>query len=90
MSFYYVYVLQSLKIDWKYVGYTADLIKRFKEHNNGESPSTSRYKPFILIFYEGYLSKKDAKRREIYFKTTKGKTSLGTMLKDYLKDKKEH
>jgi len=30
-------------------------------------------------------NKKDAKRREQYFKSTKGKTTLRSMLKEYLK-----
>lgn len=83
MEFYYVYVLQSVKLNWIYVGSTSDLRQRFKSHNNGENLSTKEYKPFKLIFYEAYLSKKDALRREEYFKTTKGKTTLRTMLKEY-------
>jgi len=37
-----------------------------------------------MIFYEAYRNLKDAKRREKYFKTTKGKTTLKIMLKEYL------
>ena len=87
MGFYYVYVLQSLKTNWIYVGSTSDLRKRFKSHNDGENLSTKNYRPFKLIFYEAYLSKKDALRREEYFKTTKGKTTLKTMLKKYFSEK---
>lgn len=87
MNFYYVYVLQSLKLDWIYVGSTSDLRQRFKSHNSGENLSTKGYKPFKLIFYEAYLSKKDALRREEYFKTSKGKTTLKTMLKEYFSGK---
>ena len=87
MKFYYVYVLQSLKVDWIYVGFTSDLRKRFKSHNDGENLSTKGYTPLKLIFYEAYLSKKDALRREEYFKTTKGKTTLRIMLKEYFSEK---
>jgi putative endonuclease len=84
MKFYYVYILQSAPIaTWIYVGYTEDLKKRLAEHNNGESPSTKHRRPYKLIHYEAYASKKDAKRREMYLKTTKGKTTLRTMLNDY-------
>ena len=38
-----------------------------------------------LIYYEIYKNKKEAKRREKYFKTTKGKTTFKIMLKEYLK-----
>ena len=43
MSFYYVYVIQSLKADWIYVGSTSDLRKRFKSHNDEENLSTNGY-----------------------------------------------
>lgn len=83
MKYYYVYILQSKNKDFLYVGFTKDLRKRLKEHNNGEELSTKHYAPFDLIHYEAYRNEKDAKRREEYFKTTKGKTTLRTMLKEY-------
>lgn len=64
MTFYYVYVLKSLKFDFIYVGFTRDLKKRFKEHNNKEELSTKHYAPFNLIHYEAYKNEKDAKRRK--------------------------
>ena len=84
MKFYYVYVLKSLNKDFIYVGFTSDLRKRFKEHNNKEELSTKHYVPFELIHYEAYKNIKDAKRREGYFKTTKGRAVLKNMLKEYL------
>ena len=87
MKFFYVYVLRSIDKDFIYVGVTANLKKRFSEHNNKEELSTKHYAPFELIFYEAYRNEKDAKRREEYFKTTKGKTTLRMMLKEYLKEK---
>lgn len=80
---YYVYVLQSLIDSKLYIGYIADLENRLKEHNSGECFSITSRSPFKLIFYEAYLNKEDAKRREHYFKTTKGKTTLRQMLKNY-------
>ena len=83
MKFYYVYVLRSLKFNFIYVGFTMNLRRRLKEHNNKEELSTKHYAPFELIFFEAYRNQKDAKRRERYFKTTKGKAVLKNMLKDY-------
>lgn len=83
MKFYYVYILKSINKDFLYVGFTKDLKKRFKEHNDKKELSTKYYAPFILIHYEAYLNIKDAKRREGYLKTTKGKTTLKTMLIEY-------
>lgn len=85
MKFFYVYILHSLsKNDFIYVGFTHDLKRRFEEHNSGSELSTKPYIPFELIHYEAYRNEKDAKRREEYLKTTKGKTTLKTMLKEYL------
>ncbi|HHT9133971.1 MAG TPA: GIY-YIG nuclease family protein, partial [Candidatus Avalokitesvara rifleensis] len=62
-----------------------DLKVRFKKHQSGEVASTKFRRPLDLIFYEAYKSKEDAKRRERYLKTAKGKSSLRIMLKDSLK-----
>jgi putative endonuclease len=67
-----------------YIGSTGDLRKRVLNHNRGHVQSTSPRWPLELIFYEAYLNVYDAKRREIYLKSTKGRTTLKTMLKDYL------
>ena len=82
--FYYVYILQSLKNNSFYIGYTSDLRKRFKEHNNGESLATKPFRPYKLIFYEAFLNKKDAKSREEYLKSGWGFKSIKKMLKNYL------
>ncbi len=84
MTFYYVYILQGKKKNFIYVGLTTNLRRRFAEHNNREELSTKHYAPFNLIFYEAYRNKKDAQRRERYLKTTKGKTTLRSMLKETL------
>ena len=82
---YYVYVLKS-ELDGKlYIGYTENLQSRLKRHQGGEVISTKPRRPFNLIFYEGYKSKEDAKRRERYLKTSKGKASLRMMLQHSLK-----
>ena len=85
MKFYYLYVIKSKIKDFIYIGQTTDLKRRFKEHNNKEELSTKHYAPFELIFYEAYRSRKDCLRREEYLKTTKGKTTLRSMLREYLK-----
>lgn len=77
---YYVYVLKSKKDNKLYIGYSANLKQRLTEHQKGFVASTKPRRPFELIFYEAYKAMKDAKRREIYFKTSKGKNSLKTML----------
>ena len=50
--------------DTLYIGYTNDLKNRLTEHNDGLSKATKRYKPWRLVYTEGYRSKEDAIRRE--------------------------
>jgi putative endonuclease len=87
IKFHYVYVLRSLKDGLFYVGYSDDLRQRVADHNKGKNISTKNRRPLELIFYEAYPNKKDALRRERYFKTTKGKTTLKQILKEYLQQK---
>jgi len=82
--FYYVYVLQSLKNNGLYIGFTKDLITRLKQHNSGASEYTRKYVPWQLIHYEAYRNEVDAKRREKYLKTSWGKRYIKTRLKNYL------
>jgi len=81
---YYVYVLRSHFDGKLYIGYTVNLRNRLREHQGGYVISTKPRRPFELIFYEAYKSKEDAKRRERYFKTSKGKSALHMMLRDSL------
>lgn len=81
---YYVYVLRSKKDFKNYTGYTSDLRKRLEEHNEGKSASTKNRIPLELIYFEGCLNSKDARKREIYLKTTYGKRYIKNRLKEYL------
>ena len=81
---YYVYVLKSLTDQKLYIGYTKDLKERFRKHQAGEVKSTKPRRPFELIFYEAYKDRLDAKRREKYLKTNKGRSSLRMMLRKSL------
>ena len=70
-----------------YIGYTNDLKRRLKEHNEGKNFSTAPRKPFKLIYYEAYLNKEDAKERERFFKTGWGRQYLKKKLKNYFSSK---
>ena len=83
MKFYYVYVLYNQNKDFIYIGYSEDVIERLKAHNEGSVQSTKFYRPLELIHYEAYKNKEDAKRREMYLKTNRGRTTLMTMLKEF-------
>lgn len=61
---YYVYVLQSLKNNFIYVGSSPNLERRLKEHNNGTAESTKAHVPLKVVYYEAFLDKIDALNRE--------------------------
>ena len=80
---YYVYFL-NLNNGCIYKGYTLDLERRYKEHQNGKVKSTKNRRPLKLIGYEVYLFKTDALRRERYLKTTEGRRFLRMQYRDVL------
>jgi putative endonuclease len=84
-QFHYVYVLRSLKDGGFYIGSTQDLKARARLHAGGAVRSTKSRRPFELVFYEAYRNEYDAKRRETYLKSTKGRTALKTMLRCFLR-----
>jgi len=77
---YCVYVLFSEKDLFLYIGYTTNLEQRIQNHNSGGTKSTAARRPLQLIFCEYYLFEFDARKRELYFKTTSGKKALKFML----------
>lgn len=85
---FYFYILRSLKNKQLYLGFTPNLKKRLKSHNAGENKSTKAFIPLELIHYEAYRNMKDAKRREMYLKSNRGRTTLITMLKEYFDEKR--
>jgi len=83
IMFYYIYIIESKKDKELYAGYTTNLIRRLKEHNQGLNFSTKSNRPWKLIYYEACLNEDDAKRREEYLKTTQGHRLLKRRLKEY-------
>ena len=69
---YFVYVLQSRRDNGYYIGYTADLEQRLKEHNSSKTRSLRHRLPVDLVCHEEFESKRDAKAREYQIKSWKG------------------
>ena len=61
---YYVYVLKSEKDGNTYMGSTKYLERRIEEHNKGKTKSIKHKLPVTLIYYEAYLTKTLALKRE--------------------------
>ncbi|HKR07064.1 MAG TPA: GIY-YIG nuclease family protein [Bacteroidia bacterium] len=77
MEEFVVYVLLSLKHNRIYVGYTSDLITRFKFHNKiSKKGFTIKYRPWCVIHVEFFNSKKQAMERELSLKMGQGRKWL--------------
>ena len=84
MKYYYVYVLQSQKDKYFYVGYTSNLDQRINTHLKGRVNSTKNRLPLKLVYWEGCTSQTDATKREKYLKTAWGKRYIKNRLQNYL------
>ncbi len=73
---YYVYIIYSVKLSKKYIGFTEDLQRRITEHNNGKDAFTSKGLPWRLVYYQAFISKKDAMAEERFLKTGKGRERI--------------
>ena len=67
-----------------YTGYTSDLRKRFKQHNENKTGYTKGRGPYRIVYYEVCFNEDDAKARELYLKKGKGKRYLKYRLKRFL------
>ena len=81
---HYVYVLRSLTDEGFYIGYTANLRKRFEQHSQGNCFASSYRRPWKLVYYEAYVEQADALGRERYLKFGAGRRFLKVQLKYYL------
>ncbi|HEY4516871.1 MAG TPA: GIY-YIG nuclease family protein [Candidatus Paceibacterota bacterium] len=81
---WYTYVLRSLKDGNWYTGFTNDLRKRFKQHNDGLTFSTKGRRPLEVIYYEMCRNEHDARSRELFLKSGMGKRYLQNRLKRFL------
>jgi putative endonuclease len=81
---YCVYILFSRKDLLLYTGFTTNIDQRIRNHNEGKTKSTASRRPLELIFCEFYLFESDARKREMYFKTTAGKKAIKLMLRETL------
>jgi putative endonuclease len=82
---HHVYVLRSATDDGLYIGYSANLRQRFRQHIQGSALATSYRGPWTLIYYEAYVEQADALGRERYLKSGAGRKFLRTQLLQYLK-----
>ena len=85
---YYVYILQSQRNGYLYIGCTTNINKRITLHNLGKVLSTKKFIPVKLIYCEIFLNKGDAFEREQFLKTGWGRNYIKRILYNFLQSKK--
>ena len=82
---YTVYILYSFKHGKIYIGYTSNLIERMKSHNLlGTKDWTKNYRPWLVIYCEYFIDKKEALQREKILKGGKGREWIHQRLSEQL------
>ena len=79
---WHVYVLKSLKNQRLYTGSTNDLQRRLAEHQRGKNRYTRYAGPFELVYSETHADRLEARRREWYLKSGKGRHFIQELLKE--------
>ena len=81
---YFVYLIGCNKNNklTTYVGYTSNLEKRIKLHNEGKGAKFTKGRKWKIMYYERYKNKRKAMLREIYIKKNR---KLRNLLKNKYK-----
>ena len=77
---YTLYILHSKTFDRYYVGYTNNLARRLSEHNRIKRKFTDAGIPWIVVYTEIFMSKKDAMNREKFIKLKKSKKFITVLV----------
>jgi len=74
MEEFVVYILFSEVYGKTYVGFTSNLIERFKSHNFLSNKGyTIKFRPWEVVYVEFFTTKSEALKREKFLKTGKGR-----------------
>ncbi|MCU7551776.1 GIY-YIG nuclease family protein [Chitinophagaceae bacterium LB-8] len=69
-----MYILYSPNFSKIYIGFTSNLIERFKSHNQlGKKGWTIKFRPWTVIYCEHFEIKSKAMEREAFLKSGKGR-----------------
>ena len=81
---YFVYLIGSYKNNklTTYIGYTNNLERRIKLHNEGKGAKFTKGRKWKIMYYEKYMNKRKAMLREIYLKKNR---KLRNLLKNKYK-----
>ncbi len=82
--YYFVYLIENENRN-RYIGFTSNIKQRISDHNSGKgTQTTKRSQKWKLIYFEGYLDKRDALGREVFLKSGAGDRFLKKQLRNFL------
>ena len=70
---FFVYAIQSEKYDRVYIGQTDCLERRLEEHNAGRVPSTKSGRTWVLLRFQEFNTRSDARWFERQLKQSRGR-----------------
>jgi putative endonuclease len=73
---YTIYVLYSETHDKIYIGYTSNLLQRFKSHQALGKDWTAKFRPWLVICCEYFTDKSEARKREIQLKQYRSRIKI--------------
>ena len=73
---FYAYVIRSFKDGRLYKGMTNNLEKRIQQHNLGQNRSTRGFLQWVLVNFDEFETRKEARLGEKYFKSGAGREFL--------------
>jgi putative endonuclease len=83
---YIVYALYSNKYYKIYIGFTSNIELRLNEHNTlSAKGDTIKYRPWVTIYLEDYVAKKEAMLREKQLKSVAGRRFIRQIIDEKLK-----
>ncbi len=80
---FFVYILMSEVDSSFYIGQTNDLNKRIEYHNLGLSKYTSRKKPWKVVYFEKYSTRKEAIKRERFLKKQRNSDFYNSLIDNW-------
>ncbi len=69
---WYVYIMRSIPTGRLYVGVSEDVDRRHGQHERGNVWSTKAYRPWKVVYVEGFATKREALQREHFLKSHVG------------------
>ncbi len=78
---YFVYILMSDQDKRTYVGFSDNVERRLTQHNAGQVTATKHRRPLKIFHLEEFPTMKEAKARELWWKSGSGRSELKKLFK---------